>query len=124
MSEEATPSKPSDPLLSVFFSRTEAIELAIRTAIFAHLVTCVLSLGLMATLEGRPGVFWGLGAAAVLAAAFPFVVLPIAAAIGFFTHLAFQGTLVSIPFLVRILVILLEVSIFGWIVVLMSMIRT
>ncbi len=100
------------------------MELAIRTAVIAHLVVCILSLALLASLEGGLGVLLGFGVAAGLAAAIPFIVLPVAAAIGFLTHLGFQGTRVSIPVLVRTLVILFEASLFGWIVVLTMMSRT
>ena len=123
MTEESDPLHPSDASLSTPCSRTEAMELAIRTAVVAHLVICVLSLALLATLDGGPGILLGVGVAAGLAAVIPFVVLPIAAAIGFFSHLAFRQTLVSIPGLVRILVILFEVSLFGWIVVLIFITR-
>ncbi len=95
-----------------------------RTAVVAHLIVCVLSLALLATLHRGLGIFVGFGVAAALASAIPFIILPIAAAIGFFTHLVLNGTRVSIPVLVRVLVILFEATLFGWIVVLIVMSQT
>ena len=99
-------------------SRSEAIELAIRTAMIAHPAVCLLSLAFLATSDPDWGIVVGLGIAAVLACAFPFLVLPIAAAVGYFVQLGFQGTRVSVPILVRTLVILGEALLFGGIVVL------
>ena len=42
---------------------------------------------------------------------------PIAAAIGFLAHLCCHGTRISVPLLIRLLVILLEVALLGWILV-------
>jgi hypothetical protein len=90
--------------------------MAIHTAVVAHLIVCVLSLALLAAVHNGAGILLGIGIAAVMASAIPFVVLPVAAAIGFLTHLVFQGTGASIPGLVRGLVILFEATLFGWIV--------
>ena len=124
MTNDQNHSQTSDPTIPTPCGRTEAMELAIRTAVVAHLVVCILSLALLASLDGRWGVLWGFGVAGGLAAAIPFVILPVAAAIGFLTHLGFQGTRLSIPTLVRTLVILFEASLFGWVVVLTAITRT
>lgn len=99
--------------------RSEAMELAIRAGVIAHIVVCVLCLTAMTMLEGGPGILLGLGLVALLACAVPFVVLPASAVIGFLTHLAFHRTQVSVPLMARVLVILFEASILGWIVILL-----
>jgi hypothetical protein len=104
-------------------SRGEAMEMAIRTAVIAHLVICLLALFGLAGYLGVAGVWIGLGIAAVLAAAIPFIVLPVAAAIGFFTHLAFHRTQLPIPTVVRVLVILFEASLLVWVVLIAVLVR-
>ena len=118
MTDDSDHSNSSDASRFATCSRMDAMELAMRTAVVAHLIVCVLSLALLATLHSGLGVFVGFGVAAALASAIPFVILPVAAAIGFFTHLVLNGMRVSIPLLVRIIVILFEATLFGWIVVL------
>lgn len=97
-------------------SRAEAVELAIRTSVVAHLIVCALVVAVMSSMAGASGVLVGLGIAAGLAVAIPFVVIPVAAAIGFLTHLIFRSWELPLPRLIRILVILFELSIFGWVV--------
>lgn len=96
------------------------MELAVRTCVIAHLIFCVLTLLLLAVVLGPAGVVVGLGVAAFLAFAIPFIVLPVAAAIGFFSHMAFHGTGMSLPTLIRILVILFEATLFGWVLVMVA----
>jgi hypothetical protein len=103
-------------------SRAEAMELAMRMAVVVHLLVCILALLVLATVLGPSGVWIGLGIAAILACAIPFVVLPAAAAIGFLTHLAFHRTELSIPMLVRVLVVLFEASLLGWLILLVVMV--
>ena len=104
-------------------SRGEAMEMAIRTGVIAHLGICLLVLFVLAAYLGSAGVWIGLGIAALLAAAIPFIVLPGAAAIGFVTHMVFHRTQLPIPTLVRVLVILFEASLLGWSAFIVMMVR-
>jgi hypothetical protein len=65
----------------------------------------------------------GFGITGILAAAIPFVIVPATAAIGFFAHLIFHRTQVPIPTLVRVLAILFEASLLGWIVLIAIILR-
>jgi len=98
------------------FGRADAIDLAIRTALFSHLVVAVLTLALLACLKSGAGILAGLGVAALMTSTIPFIVLPAATAIGYLTHLLFQQTQVSIHKLIIVLSILFEVTFFGWVV--------
>jgi hypothetical protein len=102
-------------------SRGEAVEMAIQTGVIAHLVICLLAPFGLAT-YGAAGLWAGFGISCVLAAAIPFVLVPVTAAIGFFTHLTFHRTQVPIPTLVRVLVILFEASLLGWAVLIAMMV--
>lgn len=106
-----------EALTPVPLSRLEAMELAIRTAVIAHLILCVLSLLVMAMVLEQ-GLFVGLAVAAAMAFAIPFIVLPVAAVIGIVAHLAFHGTRLSLPVLIRTLVVLFDTTLFGWLVIL------
>lgn len=97
-------------------SRGEAVEMAIQTGVIAHLVICLLVPFGLAAYVGDAGLWAGLGITGMLAAAIPFIIVPATAAIGFFAHLIFHRTQVPIPMLVRVLVILFEASLLGWIV--------
>jgi hypothetical protein len=104
-------------------SRIEMMELAIRTALVAHLIVAILALIGLAAYMGEAGLWFGLAIAAVFATGIPFLVLPVAAAIGFFTHLAFHRTQLPIPTLVRVLTILFEASLLVWIILIVMLVR-
>ncbi len=104
-------------------SRGEAVEMAIQTGVIAHLVICLLAPFALAAYVGAAGLWAGLGITGMLAAAIPFVIVPVTAAIGFFTHLIFHRTQVPIPTLVRVLVALFEASLLGWVVLLAMMVQ-
>lgn len=109
-----------EPIVDAPCSRGEAMELAMRNAVIAHLVICVLVLAYLTVIGQSGGILIGLGIAAVLASAIPFLVLPIAAAVGFLVHLGCRGTGLPVPMLIRTLVILFEVTLLGWIIVLVT----
>ena len=114
---------PADSYANSPCSRGEAMELAIRTAVIAHLGICLVALFGLACSMGAGGIWLGLGVAAILAAAIPFLVLPMAAATGFLLHLAFHRTQLPIPTLVRVIVILFEASLMGWLVFIVLLLR-
>ncbi len=102
-------------------SRGEAMEMAMRNAVIAHLVICILVLAYLTVIGRGGGILIGFGIAAVLASTIPFLVLPIAAAIGFLVHLGCQRTRLPVPLLIRTLVILFEVTLLAWIIVLITL---
>lgn len=108
----------SEPVGEAPCNRGEAMELAMRTGVISHLVLCILVLAYLATIGKGLGILVGLGIAAVLASAIPFLVLPVAAAVGFFVHLGLHGTRLSVPLMIRMVVVLLELTLLGWIMVL------
>jgi len=116
-SENSSP----EPTLDQACSRGEAMELAMRIAVISHLLICVVLLAYLAIIGRGGGILYAFGIAAVLASTIPFLVLPIAAAIGFLVHLCCHGTRISVPLLIRSLVILLEVALLGWILVITTL---
>lgn len=87
-----------------------------RTAVIAHLAICLLALFGLAGTMGPAGIWLGLGVAAILAAAIPFVILPASAAVGFLLHWIFHRTQLSVSKTVTITVIICEVALLGWLV--------
>jgi len=118
LNDSQDPTEESESPIRPPCSRAEAIEIAVWTILFGHVVVCVLTLTLLATLFSGAGVWLGIGAVALLAMAIPFVILPIGALIGVVSHKLFNGTSVSVEFFARSVSIVFELHLFAWIVVL------
>ena len=97
-------------------SRSEAIELAISAMLWSHAIVMVAMLVAEILIFGPPGVWIGLGLVAAMLAIMPVVVLPVAYIIGWLAHRLFDRTVISVEMAVRVLSILFEVNLLGWVV--------
>lgn len=105
--------RPNEP---TYCSRSEAIALAISAMLWSHAVTMAATLGFEVLIFGPAGVVIGLGLVAAMLAILPAVVLPVAFLIGSLAHRLFDQTLIAVPMAIRVLAILFEVNLFGWVV--------
>ena len=94
---------------------SEAIELAMSAMLWSHAIVMVAMLVVEILLFGAPGVLIGLGLVAALLAIMPVVVLPAAYLIGWLAHRLFDRTRISVEMAVRVIAILFEVNLLGWV---------
>jgi hypothetical protein len=116
MNDSSSPEDEPSPPIQPPCSRAEAIGTGIWAILFSHLIVCLLAVGFFATRYEAGGVWLGLGIAAGLAAAIPFVVLPVGAAIGLLAHVLFDGTRHSVEGITCLAAIFFEANVIGWVI--------
>lgn len=115
ISETEVLEKPKDLGLKRH-SLPEVIEIATTTMLVSHVVVMVLTLTFEICAFGPAGIFIGILVVLVLAALMAPITIPVSYLIGWATHRLLSHTTMQVDLFVRLLVILFEANLFGWII--------